>query len=193
LKKALIADDTKYVRILLTTCLESNGYTVLSAKNGIEAIDLVERESFDIAFIDVEMPELNGIDVLRSLRDLGLTYPVVMMTMGYAVRNGVECTRLGAIAYLKKPIKADKIIEIINLIDEEKAKQDDISALIKQSNELFDKNNTEEALKLLKKGLSIDISNGEIYYLLGKAFEKNNSKVDATKFFSAAEVFGYKF
>lgn len=192
LNKVLVVDDTKNIRNLLTTCLELNGYTVLTARNGVEAIELIEKEPFDLAFIDVKMPELSGTEVLRRLRSMGLTYPVVMMTAYSTVKNAVECTKLGAIAYLQKPFKVDKVNDIINLVNGAKIKEDDIHELIKRSNEFFTKNNWEEALKLLKKGLSIDPSNGELYYLIAEINKANNNIEEANKYYSTAKVFDYK-
>lgn len=186
-------DDTKNIRNLLTTCLELNGYDVLTAKNGLEAVELIEKESFDLAFIDVKMPELSGTEVLRRLRGMGLTYPVVIMTAYSTVKNAVECTKLGAIAYLQKPFKVDKVNDIINQLNQAQAQEDNISALIRLANELVENDNLDEALKLLKRGLSLDPSNGEIYYLIGKIYEKNNSVNEAQKYYSTAEVFDYKY
>lgn len=192
MKKVLVVDDTKNIRNLLTTYLELNGYAVLSGKNGLEAVELIEKESFDLAFLDVKMPELSGTEVLRRIRSLGLTYPVVMMTAYSTIKNAVECTKLGSVAYLQKPFKVDRLNDIIHLVIDAKPKDEDIHALIKQSIELLDKNNLEEALKQLRKGLSIDSSNGEIYYLMGKLHEIKSDMVEANKFYSAAKVFDYK-
>jgi two-component system, OmpR family, response regulator len=192
LKKALVVDDTKNIRNLLSTCLELNGYSVIAAKNGAEAVELIESEAFDLAFIDVKMPETNGTEVLRRIRCMGLTYPVVMMTAYSTVKNAVDCTKLGAITYLQKPFSADRINDIVNLVQNTKIIGDDIYTLIKQCYELIDNNNLEEALKLLKKGLTQDSSNGEIYYLIGRIYEKNNNMVESSKYYAAAEIFDYK-
>jgi two-component system, OmpR family, response regulator len=192
MKKVLVVDDTKNIRNLLATCLELNDYTVFSAKNGAEAIELIEKESFDLAFMDVKMPELSGTEVLRRLRAMGHTYPVIIMTAYATVKNAIECTNLGAIAYLQKPFKVDKVNEIINMVKTLKVNDNDINALIEQSRKLLQNNDVKEALKLLKKGLSIDPSKGEIYYLIGKIHESINEMVEANKYYSTAELFDYK-
>jgi two-component system, OmpR family, response regulator len=117
MKKVLIVDDTKNIRNLLTTCLELNGYTVSSAKNGMEALELISQEFFDIAFIDIKMPELSGTEVLRRIRAKGISIPVVIMTAFATVKNAVECTQLGAVAYLQKPFTADKVTDLLLALD----------------------------------------------------------------------------
>ena len=192
LKKALVVDDTKNIRNLLSTCLELNGFTVLAAKNGIEAIEFITREAFDLAFIDVKMPEMNGTEVLRRIRSLGLTYPVAMMTAYSTVKNAVDCTKLGAVAYLQKPFSADKVNDIVNMVLNTKEAPDDIYTLIKHCHELIDSSNLEEALKLLKKGLAQDSSIGEIYYLMGKIYAKSNNTIESNKYYATAIIFDYK-
>jgi two-component system, OmpR family, response regulator len=192
LKKVLVVDDAKNIRNLLTTCLELAGHIVLTAKDGIEAMELIEKEIFDFAFIDVQIPELSGTEVLRRLRNMGLTYPVVVMTARSSIKNAIECTKLGAIAYLQKPFSVDKVNDIVNLIKTSKVKEDEIYVLIKQVYKLVDNNILEDALRLLKKGLSMHTSNGEIYYLMGRIYEKKHNMAEAKKYYSVAEIFDYK-
>lgn len=190
MKRVLVVDDTKNIRNLLTTFLEVNDYSVTSAKNGLEAYELVTKEPFDLAFLDIKIPELSGTEILRRIRSLGYTYPIVVMTAYPTVKNAVECTKLGAVAYLQKPFKIDKIYEILNILEN----YDENSLLksnIAKAAELIDKNNSEEASNLLKKCLSIDPSIGEIYYMLGKISEINSDPAKAEKYYGAAEIFGH--
>lgn len=190
MKRVLVVDDTRNIRTLLTTFLEVNGYSVTSAKNGLEAYELVTKESFDLAFLDIKIPELSGTEILRRIRSLGHTYPVVVMTAYATVKNAVECTKLGAVAYLQKPFKIDKIYEVLNTLEsynEDSTLRKDIS----KAAGLIESHNDDEALKLLKKCLSIDPSIGEIYYMLGKISERNNELQKSQRYYGAAEIFGY--
>jgi len=189
MKKALIADDTKNIRNLLTTCLELNDYTVLTAKNGMEAIELIEKESFDIAFLDVKMPLLSGTEVLKRIRSIGHNYPVVIMTAYATVKNAVECTKLGAIAYLQKPFKVDKVNDILSTLDTSTGNEESLQHLIFDSTQLMNNDNDKEALKLLHTALSIDPSCGEVYKLIGKIHEKNSEAELAIKFYNTAGIF----
>lgn len=196
MKKALVADDTRNIRNLLTTCLELKGYEVRTAKNGMEAMDWIEKESFEIAFIDVRMPEISGTEVLRRLRRMGRNFPVVIMTAYGNIKNAVECMKLGACTYLLKPFKVDKIEGILFSLGAgagagEGNSEHALAALISDSRKLIGSTNTAEALKLLQQGLSMDSSAGELYFLIGKIHQMKNEPEHAEKFYHTARLFGY--
>lgn len=109
----LVVDDTKNIRALLTKCLELEGYTVKTAEDGRTALELVEKEHFDLAFLDIKMPMMSGTEVLRRMREMGVTTPVIIVTAYATVKNAVDCTQLGAVAYLQKPFTADKIKTVL--------------------------------------------------------------------------------
>lgn len=112
-KKALIVDDTKNIRVLLTTCLELEGFDVLSAANGKDALEIFDRETIDLAFIDIKMPGISGTEVLRTIREKKIGTPVIIMTAFATIKNAVECTRMGAVEYLQKPFTATKIKHLL--------------------------------------------------------------------------------
>jgi two-component system, OmpR family, response regulator len=109
----LVVDDTKNIRALLTKCLELEGYAVKTAEDGRSALSLIEKERFDLLFLDIKMPLLSGTEVLRRAREMGVTTPVVIVTAYATVKNAVDCTQLGAVAYLQKPFTADKIKTVL--------------------------------------------------------------------------------
>jgi two-component system, OmpR family, response regulator len=191
LKKVLIVDDTKNIRNLLTTCLELKGYKVFTANNGLEGLELMEREPFDIAFIDIKMPEMSGTEVLRRARSMGLTFPIIMMTAYATVKNAVECTKLGAVTYLQKPFSVEKVNDVLDMLENAYVNEDDVGELIRKSQELTNKGQWPEALKYLKKALSIDSACGQVYYLIGRIYEKNNEFEEAKKYYQIAGIFRY--
>ncbi len=109
----LIVDDEKNICVFLARLLTLKGFSVTTASDGPGAIDLAANESFDIIFMDVRMPEMNGIDAFRVIRKQRPQQKVVMMT-GYAVDELIQ-TALdeGAIACLRKPFDFDEIMQII--------------------------------------------------------------------------------
>lgn len=191
MKKVLVVDDTKNIRNLLTTALEVNGYKVFTANNGVAALEMIKNETFDIAFIDIKMPEVSGTEVLRRIRAMGLNFPVIIMTAFATVKNAVECTKLGAVAYLQKPFTVDKVNDVLSKLENYNPSEENLDDYIKKSKALINSNNYEEAFLYLKKALSIDPSLGEIYYLIGVLHEKNHKSEEAEKYFSTAERFGY--
>jgi two-component system OmpR family response regulator len=188
--RALIADDTKNIRKLLGTCLELKGYQVFEASNGQDALKIAMEEAVDIAFIDIKMPEITGTEVLRRIRQMGLNFPVVIMTAFATVKNAIDCTKLGAVLYLQKPFSSDKIMRLIDTLPNILKEQEYTGYNYNYAAELIEKSNFETSYDYLKKALSDNPGNGEIYYLIGKLFESNN-KIGAEKFYSAAKLFGF--
>ena len=104
--RLLVVDDNKVNRLLLTRRLELQGHRVATAENGRVALEMLRRESFDLLLLDIEMPEMDGFQVLeqlvgdRQLRDL----PVIVTSSLEGVDNVVRCIELGAEDYLTKPV-----------------------------------------------------------------------------------------
>jgi adenylate cyclase len=104
--RLLVVDDNKVNRLLLTRSLELQGHSVAAAENGRVALEMLRREGFDLLLLDMEMPEMDGFQVLeqlgndRQLRDL----PVIVTSSLEGVENVVRCIELGAEDYLSKPV-----------------------------------------------------------------------------------------
>ena len=104
--RLLVVDDNKVNRLLLTRSLELQGHRVATAENGRVALEMLRRESFDLLLLDMEMPEMDGFQVLEQmagdlqLRDL----PVIVTSSLEGIANVVRCIELGAEDYLPKPV-----------------------------------------------------------------------------------------
>lgn len=170
MSKFLVIDDTKNIRMLLKTCLEIEGHDVYIASDGNEALDLMSSDKFDLIFMDIKMPKISGTEVLRKMRDLGISTPVIIMTAFGTVKNAVECTKLGAISYLQKPFTSEKVKNVLketgfsNVIQE----KDNVSKFVEIEASLKQDHYT-QALELIKEELSKDPLNPKIYKLLSKA------------------------
>ena len=104
--RLLVVDDNKVNRLLLTRSLEQQGHSVASAENGRVALETLRREAFDLLLLDMEMPEMNGFEVLEQLKqDLQLRdLPVIVTSSLEGVESVVRCIELGAEDYLPKPV-----------------------------------------------------------------------------------------
>ncbi len=104
--RLLVVDDNKVNRLLLTRSLEQQGHSVASAENGRIALETLRREPFDLVLLDMEMPEMNGFQVLEQLKgDLQLRdLPVIVTSSLEGIDNVVRCIELGAEDYLTKPV-----------------------------------------------------------------------------------------
>lgn len=190
MKKVLVADDTKNIRILLTTCLESDGYIVITAKNGEEALDILKKGDVDLAFIDIKMPLLSGTEVLREIRSNGITTPVIIITAFATIKNAIECTKLGAVEYIQKPFTVKRVKAVLEkmLNEQKKLDENNINTLIDEVENLIDNNNFNDALDRLKK-FNINPNDPRLYLLYHKIYNGLGNKEMSDKFLRAYKIF----
>ncbi|MBI4240337.1 MAG: sigma-54-dependent Fis family transcriptional regulator, partial [Candidatus Rokubacteria bacterium] len=118
--RILVADNEPSMRELLSITLKRDGYDVSTADGGEAAIEAVRREPFDLVITDVRMPKVDGIQVLKAVKDLAPDTVVIMITAFSSTENAVEAMKLGAYDYITKPFKLDEIKLIINNALEQK-------------------------------------------------------------------------
>jgi len=108
--KILVVDDNKEIVYSISELLKYEGYETLKAYDGMEALDIMERENVDLILLDVMMPKLNGVEVLQKLRDAGVTTPVMMLTAKAQTGDRITGFNAGADDYLPKPFEPDELI-----------------------------------------------------------------------------------
>ncbi|MGG7060005.1 response regulator [Clostridium nigeriense] len=195
MKKVLVIDDTKNIRMLLSTCLELRGYSVITADNGIEALKIIKNteEVVDLIFLDVRMPEISGTEVLKVIKEEREDCSVVIMTAFATVKNAIECTKLGALVYLQKPFSPDRINLVLDEIErKEKSKElhkPSMDIVEKARGLLKDSNNALEAHELLKKAIGRDPYNKDIYLLISKVNKILGNIEEAIRFEKIYEMF----
>jgi DNA-binding response OmpR family regulator len=116
--KILIVDDSTINNILLQNYLEARGYDVLTALNGNEALQLIERESVDIMLLDMMMPGLNGLDVLSILEKKNIYIPTIIISAFVDSKYKAEALKLGALEYMDKPLNFNGLLQRIEHISE---------------------------------------------------------------------------
>jgi DNA-binding NtrC family response regulator len=105
----LVADDDPYIQEVLGDRLESLGYRVLRAGDGKHALEIIERQDPEMAFLDIEMPGIKGLDLLKEIRKREKDFPVVMITAYGSIDLAVEAMKEGAYDFIPKPFKASHI------------------------------------------------------------------------------------
>jgi DNA-binding NtrC family response regulator len=109
-KKILVADDEKEFRTILGDEFRKAGYNVTLAADGDEAIRCLDREKFDLALLDIRMPKIDGLGVLRHITQRKLKTKVIVLT-GYADLNiAIEAKQHGAIDFINKPFDVNEVI-----------------------------------------------------------------------------------
>jgi len=126
----LVVDDDADVRGLLAAVLESDaGATVTEAASGAEGMALLGREEFDVAVVDVQMPDHSGLDVLRWARAAEIDTELIVLTANADVETAVQAMRLGAYDFIPKPCKNAELREVVAKAAEKKALRRENSAL----------------------------------------------------------------
>ena len=118
-KRVLIVDDATLVRAYYRQALERAGYEVDEAMNGVEGLEKVLMQSFDLAIVDVNMPQMDGMTFIRTLRGKELPTSAIptLVTSTKAAEKDVAAARVaGANYYLTKPISQERLIEHVALM-----------------------------------------------------------------------------
>jgi DNA-binding NtrC family response regulator len=109
----LLVEDEKLIRLSLRQILERQGYLVLEAETGAEGIEIVRESAPDLVLLDYRLPDINGIEVLRQIRELAPEIGVVFLTAYSGIDSVVEAIKLGAYDYLNKPVNQDDLLASI--------------------------------------------------------------------------------
>ncbi|MFQ5900639.1 MAG: sigma-54-dependent transcriptional regulator [Thermodesulfobacteriota bacterium] len=126
-EKILVVDDEKSMREFLSIFLKREGYEVMTAASGKEAMKLFDQTIFDMVITDIKMPRMNGLDLLKATKDRNPETAVIMITAYASVDTAVEAMKRGAYDYISKPFKVDEIKLIINnALEKRKLKQENI-------------------------------------------------------------------
>jgi two-component system response regulator PilR (NtrC family) len=107
--RILVVDDEPSMRDMLRIVLRRDGYDVLVAASGKEAIGLLGQEPIDLLLSDIRMPDIGGVEVLRAAKDLNREVVAFMMTAFASTESAVEAMRLGAVDYFTKPFSMDEL------------------------------------------------------------------------------------
>ena len=108
--KILVVEDDKNLRKLIVTCLEKASYTVFETHNGEEALDLMDKEYVDLIVTDIMMPEMDGYELIKSLREANYNTPILIITAKEDIEDKRQGFNLGADDYMVKPINIDELI-----------------------------------------------------------------------------------
>jgi two-component system, OmpR family, alkaline phosphatase synthesis response regulator PhoP len=116
----LITDDESGIRLVLRTALESDGFRVIEAANGVEALEAIVHQNPDLVVLDLNMPVMDGMAVLERLRAIAGPKPRVIILTAYgSVAAAVKATRLGAVDFLEKPITPSDLRQTVRSVLEE--------------------------------------------------------------------------
>ncbi|MDP9131426.1 MAG: sigma-54 dependent transcriptional regulator [Candidatus Binatota bacterium] len=128
----LVVDDDPYIQEALKDRLESLGYQVMQATDGNQALERIGRQTPQMAFLDIEMPGMKGIEVLKELRRQEKDFPVVMITAYGTIDIAVEAMKEGAADFVAKPFKGSHIAMVVQRTMEQQRLRRGIEVLIQE-------------------------------------------------------------
>ncbi|HLA82950.1 MAG TPA: sigma-54 dependent transcriptional regulator [Thermoleophilia bacterium] len=111
--RILAVDDEPDLRKLVRHALTQRGHDVRTAANGKEAMTLLGQEEFDVVLLDLRMPEIGGIQLLRWAREMGIESEIIILTGHADVDTAIEAMRLGAYDYLSKPFRLQEVEQVV--------------------------------------------------------------------------------
>jgi two-component system response regulator PilR (NtrC family) len=125
--RILVVDDELSMRDMLRIVLRRDGYDVVLADSGRQALELLQREPFDLLLSDIRMPDINGVDVLRAAKDINTNIVAFMMTAFASTDTAVEAMRLGAVDYFTKPFSMDELrLKVRRHLEASRLKQENV-------------------------------------------------------------------
>ncbi len=156
--KILIVDDDAGVRMSLTRTLKARGYETSVMASGAEALAFIKEERVNLALIDIRLPDISGLEILKALRKINENSAVIMMTAYASLDSCVEALNVGAYAYIIKPMNLNQALIIIEKAFEKQRLSSENSRLVtelKSANEKLEERVAElqslqaEKLKLI--------------------------------------------
>lgn len=111
--KLLIVDDQYGIRILLNEVFQREGYTTFQAANGVQALDIVQKHEPDLVLLDMKIPGMDGIEILKRIKEINRRIKVIIMTAYGELDMIQETKELGAIMHFAKPFDIDDMREAV--------------------------------------------------------------------------------
>lgn len=198
----LVVDDEPNVRLVFRTALESEGYEVSEAGDGETALGVLGGTRMDVVLLDLQMPVVGGMEVLRLLREAGHEIPVVIVTAHGSVPNAVQAMKLGAIDFLSKPLGADELRRVVaEVIQRHAAAKEPVPTFqapetvtaatqfafnLTRAKRALNNRWFDEAEVFLKQALALQNASAEAHNLLGVLHELRNEHDASYKEYKAA-------
>ncbi|MCR4317075.1 MAG: response regulator [Planctomycetes bacterium] len=186
----LIIDDEKNIRLTMSHTLEDLELEIDTAVNGEEAIEKMDKRDFSLVFLDLRMPGMDGMDVLREIRKHHSKTPVVIITAHGTVDNAVEAMKLGVADFIQKPFSPREIrdlaMSVLRRGDVDEQNAISYESLIELAARRIADREFHLAMEAVKRAIAMEPSQPEAYNLLGALHEVTEDELEAQRFYRAA-------
>jgi len=189
-KPVLIVDDEKNIRLTLSQSLESLELETDTAVNGEEALAKLKDKDYGLVLLDLRMPGMDGMEVLRRLREIRPDIRVIIITAYGTIESAVDAMKLGAVDFIQKPFSPKEIRGLVSqVMDREKLdgqKAVDYASFVELAKRCVGDRHFDAAVEHVRKAISLDPGRPDAFNLLGALMEIQHNVLDAQKYYRAA-------
>lgn len=189
-KPILIVDDEKNICLALSQALVILEAEIDTAMNGEDALAKLGKKEYGLILLDLRMPGMDGMEVLRRVREIRPDIRVIILTAYGTVEAAVEAMKLGAVDFIQKPFSAEEIRELVSrVIDREKLGQQkvvDYNSSIEFAKRSIGDRHFDAAVENLRKAIFMDPGRPEAFNLLGALMEVKGDLFEAQRNYRAA-------
>ena len=186
----LVVDDEKNLRLTLSEALAPLGYEVRTAADGREARAELSRGGVGLVLLDLQMPEMDGMTLLRRLAEVSPESRVIILTAHGTIADAVEATRLGAVDFLQKPFAPDELRTLVaRVLDRERldaAQARDYAQHIELARRFVTDRHFEAAREHVRRAIADDATRPEAFNLLGVLEEIAGRRSEALRQYRVA-------
>jgi len=186
----LIVDDEKNIRLTLFHALEDPDLDIDGAINGEEALSKLKEKTFNMILLDLKLPGMDGLEVLRRVRSLYPDVRVIIISAHGTIESAVEALKLGAVDFIEKPFVPKEIRELVSrVIEREKISKQNAESyptLIELAKKSIWEGDTVSAFEYTRKAISLDPYRPEGFNFLGALEEMSGNMIEAQKHYRTA-------
>jgi DNA-binding NtrC family response regulator len=189
-RPVLIVDDEKNIRLTVSQSLESIGLDTDTAMNGEEALAKVKANDYSLILLDLKMPGMDGMQVLRLIREVRPEVRVIVITAYGTVESAVEAMKLGTVDFVQKPFASEEIRALVSRVlhrdqlDGQKA--EDYSSRLELAKRCVADRQFAAAIDHVRKAISLDPGRPEAFNLLGALLEIDRNVPEAEECYREA-------
>ena len=189
-KPILIVDDEKNIRLTFSRTLEGLGAEIDCAENGEEALDKLREKEFGLVLLDLQMPVMGGMEVLRRVREIRPDIRIIIITAHGTIESAVEAIRLGAVDFIQKPCTPEEIRNIVSrVLDREELdekKVTDYASVVELAKKSIMDRHFDAAVEHLRRAIALDPGRAEAFNLMGALMEIQGDRNEAQKNYRVA-------
>ena len=189
-RSVLIVDDEIYIRMTLSFSLEKLNFSVDTAASGTEALKKLAERSYAVMLLDLRIPGIDGMEVLRRVPEIRPEVKVVIITAYGSVEAAVEAMKLGAVDFLQKPFDPEEVRKLVSsLLDQssqETSRDREYEGYLDLASKRIGKGEFDAARVYAHKAISINSNRPEAYNLLGGLYEARSNRLEAEKNYRVA-------